>query len=74
MSARRGAGQLYRALRDGVGDQAAQPAGRAPQDQPPARARVDDRVGRDLVHGQDEVVESCPGQPGGRALRGDLAP
>jgi hypothetical protein len=35
---------------------------------------VDDRVGRYLVHGQDEVVEPCPGQPGVRALRGDLGP
>jgi hypothetical protein len=50
------------------------PAGGPPQDQPPARARVDDRVGRYLVHGQDEVVEACPGQPGIRALRGHLAP
>ena len=46
----------------------------SPQDQPAAGARVDDRVGRYLVHGQDEVVEPCPGQPGVRALRGDLAP
>ena len=64
----------HRRLGDGVGDQAAQSAGRSPQDQPSARARVDDRVGRYLVHGQDEIVEPCPGQPGVRALRGDLAP
>jgi hypothetical protein len=64
----------HRGLRDGVGDQAAQSGGRSPQGRPPAGAGVDDRVGRYLVHGQDEVVEPCPGQPGVRALRGDLAP
>jgi hypothetical protein len=53
---------------------ATQSAGRSPKDQPPAGAGLDDRVGRYLVHGQDEVVEPCPGQPGVRALRGDLAP
>jgi hypothetical protein len=51
-----------------VGDQAAQPVGRPPQDEPAACARVHHRVGRDLVHGQYEVVQPRPAQPGRRAL------
>ena len=73
MSALRGAGQLTVPFGTVSATRQRSPLA-APQDQPAARARVDDRVGRYLVHGQDEVIEPRPGQPGVRALRGDLAP
>ena len=70
----RGAGQLTAALGMVSATRQRSPlAARRRISLPPAPAWTI-AWGRYLVHGQDEVVEPCPGQPGVRALRGDLAP
>lgn len=72
-SPRRGAGQLAWAFGMVSVTRQRSPVAARRKISRPARARVDDRVGRDLVDREDEVVQPRPGQPGGGALPGDQA-